>query len=78
MRFFNIDDEELEEQVSHEEEEEEEEEGDVRNSDADTDILEDEDAPVDDYSDFVESDDEDTEEQVYDEPPSKHAEVDDY
>jgi hypothetical protein len=75
MRFLDVDDEELEIKTTHEEEEEEEEEGDSRSSESK--ITEDEDGPVEDYSDFYDVDDDDGE-QVYDEPPAKHAEVDDY
>lgn len=64
MRFFEWDDDELELKTMLEEEEEEEEEGDSASETID--LLEEEAAPVEDYSDFSEVDDESQEPDVID------------
>jgi hypothetical protein len=57
MRFFEYDDEELEEKTMLEEEEEEEEEGDSSSPE----LLEDEAKPVEDYSEFLDIDEDEDE-----------------
>lgn len=61
MMFSRLDDEELETKTMLEEEEEEEEEGDLRDSGAQ--LLEDEDGPNEDYSEFSDIDDDDADDE---------------